>query len=487
MSNVLRNIPSVNELLDSPPLKSLVQRVNHSTVVSGVRQFLDKLRNEAQTRATAMGIPTPNELAERIAAWIATEERPPLRPVVNATGILLHTGLGRAPLPEEALDAVREVSLGYASVEVDLASGERSQRVLAVERLLTRLTGAEAAAVTNNNAGATLITLAALAGGKEVIVSRGQLIEIGGSYRLPEVMSASGAILREVGTTNKTRGSDYEEAIGEKTGAVMRVHTSNYVVVGFTEQPDLPELVGIARRHNLPLIDDIGSGALIDLGRYGIDGEPVAAECIRAGADVVLFSGDKLLGGPQCGIIAGKRSLIQKILKHPLMRALRVDKMTLAALAATLRLYGDPEVAQRRVPLLSLLSTPLVNLQGRAERLAPQVAATGAVAKAEPVADVSYLGGGSVPTQQIDTWCIALSPKDQSVDALAAALRGGSPSVVGRIKNDRLLLDLRSVFPRQESALLEAVQELAKRPAQEQPTLVPVTAAPPTPGDGEAR
>ncbi len=481
MSNVLRNIPSVNELLDSPPLKSLVQRVNHSTVVSGVRQFLDNLRLEAQSRATAMGIPTPNELAERIAAWIATEERPPLRPVVNATGILLHTGLGRAPLADEAIEAVKEISTGYASVEVDLASGERSQRVLAVERLLTRLTGAEAAAVTNNNAGATLITLAALAGAKEVIVSRGQLIEIGGSYRLPEVMSTSGAVLREVGTTNKTRSSDYESAIGEKTGAIMRVHTSNYVVVGFTEQPDLPELVGIARRHNLPLIDDIGSGALIDLNRYGIEGEPVASECLRAGADVVVFSGDQLRGGPQCGIIVGRRSLIQKIIKHPLMRALRVDKMTLAALAATLRLYGDPEVAQRRVPLLALLSTPLENLKGRAERLAPQIAATGAVAKAEPVADVSYLGGGSVPTQQIDTWCITLSPRDQPVDALAAALRNGSPCVVGRIKTDRLLLDLRSVFPRQEAELLAAVQELAKKPAEERPVLVPVTSGPPAP------
>jgi L-seryl-tRNA(Ser) seleniumtransferase len=486
MSNVLRNIPSVNELLESPPLKSLVQRVNHSTVVSGVRRFLDNLRTEAQTKATAMGIPTAGELAERIAAWIATEERPPLRPVINATGVLLHTGLGRAPLADEALDAVKEVSGGYASVEVDLASGERSQRVLAVERLLTRLTGAEAAAVTNNNAGATLITLAALAGGKEVIVSRGQLIEIGGSYRLPEVMSASGAILREVGTTNKTRGSDYEGAINDKTAALMRVHTSNYVVVGFTEQPELPQLVAIARRHNLPLIDDIGSGALIDLARFGIEGEPVAGDCIRSGADVVLFSGDKLLGGPQCGIIVGRRSLIQKIIKHPLMRALRVDKMTLAALAATLRLYGDLEVAQLRVPLLSLLSTPLVNLKGRADRLAPQLAATGAVAAAEAVADVSYLGGGSVPTQQIDTWCIALSPKDQSVDALSAALRNGSPSVVGRIKNDRLLLDLRSVFPRQESALLEAVQELARKPPQERPTLIPVTACPAPPGNGNA-
>ena len=465
MPNALRNIPSVNELLDSPPLKSLVQSVSHSTVVTGVRKFLENLRIEAQSRASAMGIPTPNELAERIAAWIATEERPPLVPVINATGILLHTGLGRAPLADEALAAVTDVSSGYASVEVDLITGERSQRVAAVERLLTRLTGAEAAAVANNNAGATLLTLAALAGGKEVVVSRGQLIEIGGSYRLPEVMSASGAILREVGTTNKTRGSDYEAAIGERTGALMRVHTSNYVIAGFTEQASLAELVTLARRHSLPVIDDIGSGALVDLGRYGIAGEPVAGESIRAGADVVLFSGDKLLGGPQCGIIVGRRTLIEKIMKHPLMRALRVDKMTLAALAATLRLYGDLEVAERSVPLLSLLSTPLENLKNRAERLAPQLAATGAVAKAEPIQDVAYLGGGSVPTQQIDTWCIALTPRESTVDALSDALRIGTPSVVGRIKSGRLFLDLRSVFPRQEANLLVAVQALGTPPA----------------------
>lgn len=461
MANVLRNIPSVNELLDSPPLKSLVQRVNHSTVVSGVRRFLDNLRIEMQSTATSMGIPTPTELAERIANWIAIEERPPLRPVVNATGILLHTGLGRAPLAEEAIAAMGDVARDYASVELDLVTGQRSQRAIAVERLLTRLTGAEAAAVANNNAGATLLTLAALATGKEVIVSRGQLIEIGGSYRLPEVMSASGAILREVGTTNKTRASDFAAAIGQQTGALMRVHTSNYMVVGFTEQPTLEELVALSRRHSLPLIDDIGSGALVNLGRYGISGEPMASDSIQAGSDVVLFSGDKLLGGPQCGIIVGKRACIQKILKHPLMRALRVDKLTLAALAATLRLYGDVEIAERSVPLLALLSTPLENLKNRAERLAPQLAATGVFSKAEPVADVAYLGGGSVPAQQIDTWCVALTPLTGTVDALADALRGGMPSVVGRIKAGRLLLDLRSVFPRQEAAILMAAQGVA--------------------------
>ncbi|HZN34433.1 MAG TPA: L-seryl-tRNA(Sec) selenium transferase [Pirellulaceae bacterium] len=461
MSSVLRSIPSVTELLDSPPLKSLVNRVSRNVVVSGVRQFLEDMRSQVQTAAAGVHVPTASELAQRIADWIATEELPSLRPVINATGILLHTGLGRAPLAEEAIAAIGEVSRGYASVELDLASGERSQRAVAVERQLTRLTGAEAAAVVNNNAGATLLTLAALATGREVIVSRGQLIEIGGSYRLPEVMTASGTVLREVGTTNKTRIGDYAAAIGEKTAALLRVHTSNYAVVGFTEETPLAELVALGRKHDLPVIDDIGSGALVDLSPYGVKGEPIAGESIRAGADLVLFSGDKLLGGPQCGIVAGRRNLVQQILKHPLTRALRVDKLTLAALAATLRLYEDPAHAERSVPLLTLLATPLENLRHRAERLAPQIQATG-VAAVEVVTDRAYVGGGSLPNQSLATICLALTPATGTVDALAAALRRGTPAVVGRIQEGRLLLDLRSVQPRDDTHLVAAVEALRK-------------------------
>jgi L-seryl-tRNA(Ser) seleniumtransferase len=472
MSNVLRNIPSVSELLESPPLKSLVNRVSHNVVVGGVRRFLDDLRGQVHG-ATGINIPSPTELAERIADWIATTEQPPLRPVINATGILLHTGLGRAPLSDAAIAAVSTIAGGYASVEIDLASGERSQRLAAVERLLTRLSGAEAAAVVNNNAGATVLTLAALAAGREALVSRGQLIEIGGSYRLPEVMSASGAILREVGTTNKTRASDYAAAIGEQTAAILRVHTSNYKVVGFTEEAPLAELVALGRRHHLPVIDDIGSGALIDLAKYGIRGEPVAGQSIATGADLVLFSGDKLLGGPQCGIMVGKRQHVERILKHPLMRALRVDKLTLAALAATLEAYQDPQLAERTIPLLSLLATPLLNLRSRAERLAPQISATD-VCTAAVIEDEAYLGGGSVPSQAIPTICLALASPSQSASQLAAALRAGTPAVMGRIQENRLLLDLRSVAPKFDVALVEAVQALA-RPQ------TPPTVAPPAP------
>jgi L-seryl-tRNA(Ser) seleniumtransferase len=459
MNNMLRNIPSVSELLESPPLKSLVDRVSRNVVVTGVRQFLDDMRTQVQTAAANVRVPAPAELAQRIADWIAADQQPSLVPVINATGIILHTGLGRAPLADEAVQMISAVAQGYCNLEIDLESGERSQRVAAVEGLLTRLTGAEAATVVNNNAAATLITLAALARGREVIVSRGQLIEIGGSFRLPEVMSASGATLREVGTTNKTRIDDYASAIGEDTAALLRVHTSNYAVVGFTEQPSLAELVLLGRMRNLPVIDDIGSGAIVDLARFGVGGEPIASESVRAGADLVLFSGDKLLGGPQCGIIVGRKSLIQTIMRHPLMRAVRVDKLTLAALAATLRLYQNMEVAERCIPLLSLLSTPLENLRQRAERLAPQISAAG-VAVVEIAPGQTFVGGGSLPNQALPTICLALSPLEGSVESLAASLRAGTPAVIGRIHDGKLLLDLRSVPPREDIQLVAAIEAL---------------------------
>ena len=457
-SNPLRNIPSVAELLENPQLKSLVDRVSHNVVVGRVRTFLDDLRREVQSAASEFNLPSVSELAERIAQRILHGEERRLQPVINATGILLHTGLGRAPLATEALEEIAAVARDYANVEIDLESGKRSQRSVAVESLLQELTGAEAVAVVNNNAGATLLTLSALAHGREVVVSRGQLIEIGGSYRLPEVMSASGALLREVGTTNKTRLDDYRQAIGEKTAALMLAHPSNYQVVGFTESVALADLARLARQHNLPVIDDIGSGALIDFADFGFQGEPVASERIKSGADVVLFSGDKLLGGPQCGIIVGKRACIEQIVKHPLMRALRVDKLTLAALAATLRLYRNPETAKRQIPLLQLLSTSAENLNNRAERLAPQLAACSCVSGAVVLAETAYLGGGSIPTQQLATWCVALTPAPpHSVDKLAAALRTGRPPVIGRVHQERLLLDLRSVMPRQDQDLVTAL------------------------------
>jgi L-seryl-tRNA(Ser) seleniumtransferase len=461
MDNIFRNLPSVNQLLESPQLKKLVGTINHNVVVNGVRTFLDDIREQISNTTDEVVIPTATDLAEKISHWLTSEEHPYLRPVVNATGVILHTGLGRAPLAKSAIHAVREISSGYASMEVDLKSGERGQRSKAVERLLRELTGAEAALVVNNNAAATMVTLAALAGGKEVIVSRGELIEIGGSYRLPEVMEFSGAKLREIGTTNKTRLSDYESAIGENTGAILKVHPSNFAVVGFAESVNLKPLASLASHNYLPLIDDIGSGALIDLGKFGLRDEPIARQRIEEGADVVLFSGDKLLGGPQCGIIVGKKKLVKRILNHPLTRALRVDKMTLAALAETLRLYRNPEAAEQEIPVLRMLSMPIENLKLRAEKICQMISSLSVLECCETVQDHSMLGGGSVPTQSIATWCVAIKSANESVDRFAERLRVGNPPVMGRICKERLLLDLRTISPDQDQQVVGAFEALS--------------------------
>ena len=372
---MFRNIPSVNDLLETAPIKSLLETATTSrnAVVDGVRSFLDELRKDLQTSAEQAGVPTPTELAQQIADWISQRRQSKLRPVINATGVVLHTGLGRAPWPQAAISAAASAAEGYCSLEFDLAAGKRSQRAEVVESQLTALTGAEAATVVNNNAAATMLALASVAAGKEVIVSRGQLVEIGGSYRLPEVMTYAGVRLREVGSTNKTRIDDYRDAIHVDTAAIMRVHPSNYQIVGFTEQASLDQMVELGRKRNLPVIDDIGSGAMMDFAQFGLPGEPLASRSIQQGADLVLFSGDKLLGGPQCGIILGRHDLVRQIVKHPLTRAVRVDKTVLAALSATLQLYEDPEVAVQQIPLLAMLDTPLANLQHRAERLAAQI------------------------------------------------------------------------------------------------------------------
>ena len=385
----------------------------------------------------------------------------PLAPVINATGILLHTGLGRAPLAEEALAAVVELSRDYASLEIDLESGTRSHRIHAVQRLLQQLTGAGGGGGREQQCRRHPDHTRCAGGGSRGRRLRGELVEIGGSYRLPEVMRTSGVRLREVGTTNKTRVDDYRAAIGDQTAALMHVHPSNYVIQGFTESTPLAELVALAHHHNLIVIDDIGSGALWDFSRYGVLGEPQPQESIRTGADVVLMSGDKLLGGPQCGIIVGKRAWIDRITGHPLARALRVDKMTLAALAATLRLHQDPQRAEQTIPLLTLLSTPEENLKNRAERLAPQLAAAAAIADAAIVREHAFLGGGSLPNQTIPTWCVALTAARESVDALATRLRRGTPAVFGRVQENRLLLDLRTVFARQDQGVVQAVQALS--------------------------
>lgn len=460
MSKILRNLPSVSQLLESPKLKEMVETINHSVVADGVRTFLDDLRTQVTSAADDVSIPSPSEMADKIANWLSNEERPYLRPVINGTGIILHTGLGRAPLAEEALASVNEISKGYASVEVSLATGDRGQRVKAVERLICELTGAEATVVVNNNAAATMLTLSAMAQGKEVIVSRGQLIEIGGSYRLPDVMECSGAKLREVGTTNKTHLADYENAIDpELTGALLKVHPSNFEVVGFTKTISTKELSVLAAKHDLPLIDDIGSGALLDYAQFGLQNEPVASDSIRDGADLILFSGDKLIGGPQCGIVAGKKKYVDRILKNPLMRAMRVGKMTLAALHATLSLYRDDEKAKQSVPLLRMLSMPTENLKLRAEKLASLLGPVAHVESCEAIKEEAMLGGGSLPAQKIPTWCVSISPNG-SVDSLTAKLRNASPSILGRVQKDRLLLDTRTISPAEDLEVVKVFESL---------------------------
>lgn len=461
MPNPFRNLPSVSQLLEAEPLKKLVDRVNHQVVANGVRSFLDNVRSQMSATAEDINIPTPGEMAQKIAEWLTSERKPNLRKVINGTGIILHTGLGRAPLAKEAIEAVSELADGYCSVEIDLESGDRGQRIKAVERLLCELTGCEAATIVNNNAAATMIVLSEMAKGKEVIVSRGQLIEIGGSYRLPSVMECSGAKLREVGTTNKTRIGDYEEAINEETGALMLVHPSNYAVVGFTETPGIKDLVRLGRERGLPVIDDVGSGALLDFGRFGMNDEPMVADSIAAGSDLILFSGDKLVGGPQCGIIIGKKKYVNRILKNPLMRAMRVGKMTLAALAKTLEIYLRPETAEQQIPILRMLSTPIENLELRGKKLCGQLGHLPYIESISAVESEAMLGGGSLPAQTTESRALEIVPKGMTADELASRLRNCSPSIMGRINKDMLYLDLRTVQPQDELGLVEAFESIA--------------------------
>ena len=384
------------------------------------------------------------------------EAAPQLRHVINATGIVLHTNLGRSPVAEPAALAAYHAARGYLNLELSLTTGKRNSRQDPVRDGIQRITGAEAATVVNNCAAATVIVLRALAAGKEVIVSRGQLIEIGGGFRIPDIMAVSGATLREVGTTNITRIADYERAIGPNTGLLMRVHTSNFRVRGFTKAATIEELVALGKQHNIPVIDDAGSGAAADLSPFGLPGEPLVSEGIAAGADLVLFSGDKLLGGPQAGIIAGKAELVERIERDPLMRAFRLDKMTLAALEATLHLYRDPAKALREVPTLRMLSTPLSELRERCQKFAERLRTLPGLV-VEVADDVAYVGGGSLPDVAVPTAVVAVTLQT-SEEEFAAKLRAGTPAVIGRVQGGRWLLDLRAVFAEQEDALFGAIR-----------------------------
>jgi L-seryl-tRNA(Ser) seleniumtransferase len=428
----LRDLPSVDALLQSERGQALAARHGRALVLRAARLALDRARDSIRA-----GLPTaePLTLVEQELAELA---RPGLRRALNATGIVIHTNLGRAPLAAAALARVLEVGSGYSNLEYDLGEGARGSRQDHLAPLLRELTGAEAALVVNNNAAAVLLALAALAAGREVIVSRGELVEIGDGFRIPEVLAVSGATLVEVGTTNRTRVADYERAITERTAALLRVHQSNFKIVGFTEQPPLAELARLARRHDLPLVDDLGSGVLVDLGD-----EPSVQASLAAGSDLVTFSGDKLLGGPQAGLVAGRADLVERLRRHPLQRALRADKLTLAALEGTLGLYRD---APDTVPVLRMLREPVEGVRARAERLA---GLTGG--RVEQT--VARAGGGALPLAEIPSFACSLE------EELAAALRHGEPPVVGVVRDGRLLLDCRTL----EDSDLETVAEAVRR------------------------
>ena len=456
MNELLRQLPSITDILAQADIQDLLRTIRQDTVVAAARNVLDSIRRDIL--ADNDSTPTSLEaITQSTIVALQLYQATTLQPVINATGILLHTGLGRAPLPAVALEAITQIGQGYASVEINLQSGKRSNRAAAVENKLRHLFGCEAATVVNNNAGATLLALSALADGKQTIVSRGELVEIGGSFRMPDVMNASGTQMCEVGTTNKTRAVDYANAINDNTAVLMKIHCSNYHIAGFSESATIAELATVAHDHDLLLIDDIGSGAFFDYTKFGIQQEPMPVQSLRDGADVVLFSGDKLLGGPQCGIIIGKQDCLDRINKHPLMRALRLDKTIFAALAATLDIYLGPHPEQH-IPLLQLLTESSDQLQQRAKATAKVIQENSAdELTVETVSDTTYLGGGSVPGQEIATVCIVLEHSSISPDEISKRLRTCKTPLLGRIHDNRFTIDFRSVFASEDSSVAKAV------------------------------
>jgi len=453
---LLRAIPQVDQILALPAVMALESAAPRSRLVAAVRAELDALR-QAILAGVCDVLPSESELCVAIAARLKREGQPSLRPVINATGVPLHTNFGRAPLAERAVDAVCAAARGYSNLEYDLETGARGSRHAHVAGLLCALTGAEDALAVNNNAAAVLLALSALTAGREVIISRGELVEIGGAFRVPQVMEQSGGILREVGTTNKTRPSDYEAAIGEHTAALLKVHTSNFKLIGFTENAALEELAALAERRGLWLIHDLGSGCLRDAHALGLPEEPTVTQSVKAGAHVTTFSGDKLLGGPQAGIIVGKAGLIARIKKHPLARALRIDKLTLAALEATLRLHLDGEAATA-VPVLAMLSATSEALRVKAEGLLAVLKGRALPAVLAVEADTGPVGGGSAPGVALSGWVVALGTGAMPLQALEARLRAAETPVVARIARDKLILDVRTLGARDFGPIADALE-----------------------------
>lgn len=458
-TGLLRSLPSVEEVLEASALQEAIEEYGRDLVTGSVRGVLDNLRKDILNGVDI----SPADLMAGSVAIMAREQTcriasPTLKPLVNATGVVVHTNLGRSILAREAMEAVERVSASYSNLEYSLEEGRRGSRHDHITDIIVALTGAEDALVVNNNAAAVLLALATFGRGKEVVVSRGELIEIGGSFRIPEIMASSTAKMVEVGTTNKTKLTDYEKAIGPETAMLLHVHSSNYAVVGFTAEVAVEELVNLGHKHGLVVMHDLGSGVLADIPAFA--DEPSVFDSLKAGVDVITFSGDKLLGGPQAGVVVGKSEHIKKMKSHPMARALRVDKMTLAALQATLAMYFRPEDAIQRIPTLRMLNESADSLKARADEMASAIqAAAGDKAKVSVEQASSKVGGGALPLLDLDSFVCVISPKDLSVDELASRLRETDPPVIGRIQKDKLLLDARTVLAEQAPTIAEALKE----------------------------
>jgi len=469
MKELLRQLPSVDELLKHDRIRHLLETHPRVLVLEAIRKALDSRRKSILESAGKSGqdreIPVSGIVshAEEILARLM---EPSLRPLINATGVVVHTNLGRSILSEAAIERIIAVNRSYSNLEYDISAGERGKRHTHIEGILSRLTGSEAATAVNNNAAAVLLCLNTLARGKEVIVSRGELVEIGGSFRVPEVMERSGAILREVGATNKTHLKDYEKAINENTGLLLKVHTSNYKIVGFTKEVTPAELAGLGKKKNIPVMWDLGSGSLLDLASYGIGDEPTVRQAMDAGVDVLTFSGDKLLGGPQAGMILGGKKHLDAIRSNPLARALRIDKMTLAALEATLGQYLDMEKATRDIPTLWMLTQPLAEVQRKADLLAAGINGLSMPGLAVSIHDdLSQTGGGALPTGKLPTRVVAVSHKTLSANEMESRLRLGSPAVITRIKEGMVLFDPRTLNDSEIGKIVESMGKILQDPA----------------------
>ncbi len=460
LSDRLKRIPSVEHILNQPEVVAMLEAVPRRVVVDVIRRRLDEYRNKIKISKKEAPEIKKTDLVKEIVEEIKDFSGPSLTRAINGLGVILHTGLGRAPLSPAAKEALQVVSEFYSNLAIDKEAGRRAERYRHVERLLNIITGAEAACVVNNNAAATLLVLDTLAKGREVIVSRGHLIEIGGSFRIPEIMAKSGAIMVEVGTTNRTHLRDYQNAIGPNTAALLKVHTSNYKIVGFVAEVSLPDLVQLAREKNLVMIDDLGSGALIDLSRYGLPKEPTVQDSIQAGADIVCFSGDKLIGGPQAGIIVGRKRYIDPIKKNPLTRAMRCCKLTYAALEATLRLFLDEKKLFNENTTLGLITKDPVTIKEEASSFAEQLRSNlGTKLTVTVREDLSEVGGGSLATESLPTTVVAIIPKAVKVQELAYRLRNYKIPIFGRVTEHQYLLDFRTIRKDEGSIILAALKD----------------------------